>query len=630
MVRIFPVKRYFLMIALSLLLVSALSSASVIKTPFGLDVIVNKAAGTHQLELKDVESYQLKKQSKRGCENWTFVFYENDPPSIKIPGLPRWFPLRTGDGDDIIAKITQPNVCVEEGDLYSSPFTITTHPFDPRTVAGKGDFLEGDNVEYCVEVRGKIFWETGYSWLCAHPVDPPYGEDRDTAVLLGPVTGEKRPDPFEDPIKAGFYEMRVIVSVDVETDHLVAVPVGLLRLMQDLEESWGVYYYSINIVDVERGKRRPLNDFARWEFDIPWSWSSYEGGFPLVNWPDGSEAPHGEVPPRAGYPQTVVIPFVDWDVIRQWVIEGFDWIAITANGYQDVLCAPLKALLPEAGFEPYEFPSDRFPYPDDPCTEKGIWVEPGDSIQEAIDRVPEGGIVRLRPGHYAENLIINKSLTLVGAGREKTVIKSAQEGYPVVWVESDSKIEVVLAGLKITEAYGYCAVEEPEWICPYGLLVRGQAQVTLTNSQVSDNEGGLFVWDSAQVTLENSTVAENEWSLVVLHSAQVSLTNSTVSGNGSDGLKVGDSARVTIEGSLIEDNGTREECRDDWICNGILVWDNAHVELRHTTIRNNTDWGIAALLRECGYGYDDFEGTVLWEGRGNEIYGNGAGNVCLP
>jgi hypothetical protein len=66
------------------------------------------------------------------------------------------------------------------------------------------------------------------------------------------------------------------------------------------------------------------------------------------------------------------------------------------------------------------------------------------------------------------------------------------------------------------------------------------------------------------------------------------------------------------------------------ICSGILVRNKAYVELSKTTIRRNADWGIAVFLKKCGYREDEFEGTVLWQDRGNEIYGNGAGNVCLP
>ncbi|HDN19742.1 MAG TPA: hypothetical protein ENF46_01435 [Candidatus Acetothermia bacterium] len=282
------------------------------------------------------------------------------------------------------------------------------------------------------------------------------------------------------------------------------------------------------------------------------------------------------------------------------------------------------------------------------CT---ITVSPGQSIQEAIDEAKEGDVICLSEGTWTENLVIGKSVTLRGAGPVKTVIKSAQEGRPVVWIEG-SEIEVILEGLTITGARGDC-----------GLVAKGSAQVTLQDSQVSDNEGrGLYVQDSAQVTVQNTTISGNghggflTWiGLYVKDSAQVTVQNTTISGStsygikvtsgqvtlrdvtvsGSDyhGLYVAGSARVMIEDSLIEGNGTDwRGCKEgDKICSGIFVKDEAYVELTNTTIRNNRHWGIAAFLRKCGaYWGNYFRGTVLWQGRGNENYGNGRGDVSLP
>jgi len=249
--------------------------------------------------------------------------------------------------------------------------------------------------------------------------------------------------------------------------------------------------------------------------------------------------------------------------------------------------------------------------------EEALRLSPGQSIQEAIDRAKEGDVICLSEGTWEENLVIEKSVTLRGAGPEKTVIRSAEEDRPVVLIEG-SGIEVVLEGLTITGARGYCPVWPDR--CPIGLVARGSAWASLTNSQISDNElCALWVWDSAQVSLTNSIVSSNWHGLIVLGSAQVSLTNSQVSDNGEHGLVVGESAQVTMEESLIEGN-----------YNGIFVAEETHVELADTTIRNNTGWGIAAWLRKCGYDKGNFTGTVLWQGRGNQIYGNGKGDICLP
>jgi len=167
-----------------------------------------------------------------------------------------------------------------------------------------------------------------------------------------------------------------------------------------------------------------------------------------------------------------------------------------------------------------------------------------------------------------------------------------------------------------------------------GLWGTDSAHVILQESEVSDNGGGgLYVWGSAHVILQGSTVSDNGGGLWGMDSAHVILQGSTVSDNRHYGLVVVDSARMSIEGSLIEGNGTEYACKTYLICSGcsgIEVRDKAHVELTNTTIRNNTGWGIAAFVKKCGHEEDVFEGTVLWEGRGNEIYDNGKGNVCLP
>jgi len=159
------------------------------------------------------------------------------------------------------------------------------------------------------------------------------------------------------------------------------------------------------------------------------------------------------------------------------------------------------------------------------------------TIQTAIEEARSGDTIIIGPGTYTENLRIEKSLTLRGAGAGKTVIESAEEGQPVVLIKGE-EIEVILEGLILTGASGDCE-SRPE-VCPIGLVAVGSARVTLQNSRVSDNgRDGLYVLDSARVTLQDSTVSDNR----------------------EDSLYVRDYARVTVEGSLIEGNGAHPRCK---------------------------------------------------------------------
>ena len=43
-----------------------------------------------------------------------------------------------------------------------------------------------------------------------------------------------------------------------------------------------------------------------------------------------------------------------------------------------------------------------------------------DSIQDAVDEAPDGSTIRIAPGHYVETVLIEKPLTLIGAGWRET------------------------------------------------------------------------------------------------------------------------------------------------------------------------------------------------------------------
>jgi hypothetical protein len=89
---------------------------------------------------------------------------------------------------------------------------------------------------------------------------------------------------------------------------------------------------------------------------------------------------------------------------------------------------------------------------------------------------------------------------------------------------------------------------------------------------------------------------------------------------------VNDFAEVTIRRSTVENNEQ----------NGILVGFVSQTTIIDSKIMNNTGWGVAAILKKCGYDQDSFygkskygEGRVVFWGT-NVIEGNGKGQVCLP
>lgn len=240
------------------------------------------------------------------------------------------------------------------------------------------------------------------------------------------------------------------------------------------------------------------------------------------------------------------------------------------------------------------------------CT---IFVQPGESIQEAIDKVPGGAVICLSEGTWEENLTISKSLTLQGAGDDKTIIKGTEEGYPVVSIGGIPKSTwVKIASLKITGAKGDC-VDLICSVCPHGVLIQGSAQATITDCIVSENGVfGVMLEDSAQVAIINTVISGNEWGIGLQNSSQATITHSTVVENRQSGMWLTGSAQAMMaESKILWNAGDGVEIEG---FSGFVFWNGfalftergqCQVQLKASTISDNTGDGIRLIGTASGY-----------------------------
>jgi len=241
----------------------------------------------------------------------------------------------------------------------------------------------------------------------------------------------------------------------------------------------------------------------------------------------------------------------------------------------------------------------------EPCT---ITVQPGESIQEAIDAASPGDVICLAEGEWEENLVIEESLTLRAAEikpETQAVIRSARSGWPVIWIESEEPIDVTVQGLMITGAFGRCYQTEPERICAHGISVHGKATAVIENNTISGNWDGIGLIDSSQATIDNNTISDNRLVGIGMRgSSQVTITNNTISDN-LYGIGMWDSAQATIEGNTVSGSG--------W--NGIVMLDSSQATIDNNTISDHELVGIGV------FGLS--QATI----KGNTISDNGSGIV---
>jgi len=236
------------------------------------------------------------------------------------------------------------------------------------------------------------------------------------------------------------------------------------------------------------------------------------------------------------------------------------------------------------------------------CT---VTVQAGQSIQEAIDKASEGAVICISADNfpYTEHLTITKSLTLRGAGRDKTFLTGKEiSDQPIIHIKGDKGIKVVLEDF--TESWGPGSEFLPGL---YGIYIQGQAQVTIRNMEIRRNSHGIVIGDTAQLQLDNVYIHWNTWrGLLATHSAKVAIKHSLIADTWyREGIMAAHSAQMNIVNTTLSNNDR-----------GLVVTDSARVELQESRFLSNSGCGLAVWTPEA---------QVI--GPPQEFQGNGA-DLC--
>ena len=144
------------------------------------------------------------------------------------------------------------------------------------------------------------------------------------------------------------------------------------------------------------------------------------------------------------------------------------------------------------------------------------------SIQEAIDNAADGDTIFVKEGMYHENVVVNKSLSLVGENVDTTIIDgNPPEGYRIpIQIQCDN---VSVSGFKLL--YGYA-----------GITVGEVKFCSISGNRIAGNQHGILL-----VSTSFSNVTENYFEQIRLSSAiQLSYSNyNLVAGNYIDNCTEG-------------------------------------------------------------------------------------------
>ena len=197
-------------------------------------------------------------------------------------------------------------------------------------------------------------------------------------------------------------------------------------------------------------------------------------------------------------------------------------------------------------------------------------------IQWAIDNASDGDTVFIEPGRYFENIIINKSIDIIGSGMQSTIIDGGGFG-DVVHISTD---HVILCDLSITNS------GQSEWDHDCGIELYQTGNAVINSVNISDNRFGMSVFQSNDNIINNSISYNNLYGCLVVESNFNTISNNRIHQNKLDGIDISDSNNNTFSNNSIFNNR-----------NGIDLERSLDHLIKDNTIENNEYDGITIYIR---------------------------------
>jgi PKD repeat protein len=199
------------------------------------------------------------------------------------------------------------------------------------------------------------------------------------------------------------------------------------------------------------------------------------------------------------------------------------------------------------------------------------------SIQGAINASSYGDVIYVSAGVYEEHVTLKDGVRVVGAGASSTIIRYAY-GFD----------EVVRAQQMSSGSLEKVTVERLASVLPGPVVLADSAAAALIDCTLTGGQGsGVEVSASTStLTLTRVRVTGNVGHGVFVHdAARVLLTDCVIGANSGSGLVLGASSVARVSGTLVAENG---RC-------GVTLEGNARLDLEHSTIGPQSEWGVLAL-----------------------------------
>jgi parallel beta-helix repeat protein len=210
---------------------------------------------------------------------------------------------------------------------------------------------------------------------------------------------------------------------------------------------------------------------------------------------------------------------------------------------------------------------------DEPGEGPGNPAENFTRIQDAINASNDGDTIFVYNGMYYENIIVNKTINLMGENKETTVIDGGGLG-DVVYVCANW---VNVTGLMVTNCGN---TWEPDYDAGMELF-RSQNCSIFDNKFSNNNIYGIYLSDSINNEITFNIILDNAYGICLNSSLNNNISDNNVSGHPNSGIYILSSINNTLSNNNISSNS-----------HGISLESSSNTVITNNNIANNSQRSI--------------------------------------
>jgi parallel beta-helix repeat protein len=211
----------------------------------------------------------------------------------------------------------------------------------------------------------------------------------------------------------------------------------------------------------------------------------------------------------------------------------------------------------------------------------GASEHPYENITSALEHAIDGDTILVRSGTYYENVVVNKSVSLIGEDRNSTIVDGGENG---------SVVSITIDNVSIE---GFTIMRSGMGLYDSGIFVEHSSGNDISNNIMINNYNGISFYSSSGNAVSGNTIRNNYNGISFYSSSGNAVSGNTITSNN-EGIRL----YYSSNGNVVSGNTIRNNY------NGISFYFSSGNAVSGNTIRNN------------------YNGISFYSSSGNAVSGN--------